>query len=177
MVKEKTQKSKFFDGIKMATQTLKAALQSRVDTGRSISLYSASRSLGESLMCPASAQDLQNDVYGRPAPQTTLSLRDASCSHGTLYPAYRRLAVENAERPYIPICAAGMRGGDLMGVGRDLIPQDLYGFAGSSGEFVRHYNTPANQPWETPAPQRPNYYWRLEQPATLTHDSTRANRF
>lgn len=156
-----------------AVQSLKSANLVRVDVGRSTTLYSAARSLGESLMCPAAAQDLQNDVYGRPASQNTLPVNlDASCAQGTLYPAYRQIAIENQNRPYIPICAAGMRGGgDMMGVGRDLVPQDLYGF-GRSGDFVRQYNTPNNAPWDAPAPRQPNYSRRMEQPFSFTHDAT-----
>ena len=162
----------------MATQTLKASNLVRVDAGRSKVLYSASRTLGESLMCPASAQDLQNDVYGRPASQQTLPVNlDASCAMGTMYPAPRMIAVENQNRPYIPICAAGMRGGgDLQGTGRNLIPQDLYGF-GRQGDMVRQYPTANNAPWDLPEPKRPNYYWRNEQSPTLTHDSTKSSWF
>lgn len=162
----------------MSQNTLKSANLIRVDPGRSTTLYSASRSLGESLMCPASAQNLQNDVYGRPASQQTLPVNlDASCAQGSLYPAYRQIAIENQNRPYIPICAAGMRGGgDLMGVGRNLSPQDLFGF-GRQGDFVRQYNTANNAPWEQPLPRRANYYWRLEQPSTFTHDSTKSSYF
>jgi len=161
----------------MAVQTLKSANLVRVDTGRSITLYSSSRSLGESLMCPAGGQNLQNDVYGRPASQQTLPVNlDASCAMGSQYPSYRQIAVENQNRPYIPICAAGMRGGDTMGVGRDLIPQDLYGF-GVSGEFVRHYNTANNAPWDLPPQPRPNFYWRMEMPNTFSHDAVRINRY
>jgi hypothetical protein len=154
-------------------QTLKSSNIVRVDAGRSTTLYSASRSLGESLMCPASAQELQNDVYGRPASQQTLPVNlDASCAQGTMYPAYRMIAVENQNRPYIPICAAGMRGGgDLMGVGRNLMAQDLYGF-GRQGDMVRQYPTPNNAPWDLPEAKRANYYFRKEQPSTYTHDST-----
>jgi len=157
------------------SQTLKSASLVRVDTGRSTTLYSSSRSLGESLMCPASAQELQNDVYGRPASQQTLPVNlDASCAQGTMYPAHRMIAIENQNRPYVPICAAGMRGGgDLMGVGRNLISQDLYGF-GRQADFVRHYPSPNNAPWDVPPPKKPNYYWRNEQPSTLSHDSTRS---
>lgn len=156
-------------------QTLKSANLVRVDAGRSTTLYSSSRMLGESLMCPASAQELQNDIYGRPASQQTLPVNlDASCAQGTMYPSYRMIAIENQNRPYIPICAAGMRGGgDLMGVGRNLISQDLYGF-GRQADFVRHYPTPNNAPWDCPPPRKPNYYWRMEQPSTLTHDSTKS---
>jgi len=129
--------------------------------------------LGESLMCPASAQELQNDIYGRPASQQTLPVNlDASCAQGTMYPSYRMIAIENQNRPYLPICAAAMRGGgDLMGVGRNLISQDLYGF-GRQADFVRHYPTNNNAPWDEPPPKRPNYYYKFEQPNTLSHDAS-----
>ena len=160
-----------------AIQTLKSASQSRVDVGRATTLYSSARTLGESLMCPASAQVLMNDVYGRPAPQSTLPLNEASCAQGSMYPSYRRIAIENQDRPYIPICASGLRGGgDMMGVGRDLIPQDLYGF-GPGSEFVRTYSTPNNAPWDNAPPRRPNYYWRLEQPVNFSHDAATLNRY
>lgn len=160
------------------SQSLKSANLVRVDVGRSTTLYSAARSLGESLMCPAAAQDLQNDIYGRPATQNTLPVNlDASCAQGTLYPAYRQIAIENQNRPYVPICAAGMRGGgDFQGVGRDLIPQDLYGF-GRSGDFVRQYDTANNAPWDVPAPRQPNYSRRMEQPFSFTHDASSGNYF
>lgn len=159
-------------------QSLKSANLVRVDAGRSITLYSAARSLGDSLMCPASAQELQNDIYGRPASQQTLPMNlDASCAQGSMYPSYRVIADENSARPYIPICAAGMRGGgDMMGVGRDLIPQDLYGF-GRQADFVRHYPTLNNAPWDVAPLPEENYHWRFEQPFTLTHDSTRSSYY
>ena len=160
------------------SQTLKSANLTRVDAGRGIVLYSASRTLGESLMCPASAQELQNDIYGRPASQQTLPVNlDASCAQGTVYPAFRQIAIENQVRPYIPICTAGMRGGgDLMGNGRNLIPQDLYGF-GRSGDFIRTYKTQNNAPPEFPSPKKPNYYWRMEQPFSFTTDATKSAYF
>lgn len=155
-------------------QTLKSGLVVRVDQGRSTSLYSASRSLGESLMCPANAQNLQNDVYGRPASQQTLPVNlDASCAMGSMYPAPRMIAVENQNRPYIPICAAGMRGGGDTLNGRNLISQDLYGF-GQGGNFVREYPTANNAPFDFPPPARPNYHWRMEQPFTFSHDAARS---
>lgn len=159
-------------------QTLKSANLVRVDAGRSTTLYSASRSLGESLMCPASAQELQNDVYGRPASQQTLPVNlDASCAQGTMYPANRQIAIENQNRPYIPICAAGLRGGgDSMGVGRNLMEQDLYGF-GRQADFVKQYPTANNAPWDVAPPRQPNYYWRVEQPTTFTHDATISSYF
>lgn len=158
-----------------SVQTLKSANLVRVDTARSARLYSASRTLGEPLMCPASAHELQHDIYGRPASQQTLAVnKDAACAQGTMFPAYRQIAIENQNRPYVPICAAGLRGGgDTMGVGRNLIPQDLYGF-GRQADFVRHYPTVNNAPWDNAPPQRPNYYWRMEQPSSLSHDATRS---
>ncbi len=162
----------------MSTTTLKSANLVRIDAGRSKTLYSASRTLGESLMCPASAQELQNDIYGRPASQQTLPVNlDAACAQGTMYPAYRQIAIENQNRPYIPICSSGSRqGGDLLGVGRNLIPQDLYGF-GRQGDMVRQYSTPNNAPWDLPAPRRENYHWRMTAPSTLTHDSSKSAYF
>ena len=161
-----------------AIQSLKSANLVRVDSGKSVTLYSASRTLGESLMCPASAHEIQNDIYGRPASQQTLPVNmDASCGQGTMYPASRHIAVENMNRPYVPVCAAGMRGGgDLMGVGRDVIPNDMYGF-GPEGGFVRHYPTANNAPWDPRQPRTQNYYHRMEQPPTFTHDSTKSAYF
>jgi len=155
-------------------QTLKSANSQRVDVGRAVDLYSAARCLGESLMCPASAQNLQNDIYGRPASQQTLPVNlDASCAQGSQYPAYRQIAIENQNRPYVPICAAGMRGGgDFMGVGRDMIPQDLYG-TGNSGNFVQVYDTANGAPNEWPTPAGPNYRRRMEQPFSFSHDAQR----
>ena len=156
-------------------QSLKSANLVRVDTGRANVLYSASRTLGESLLCPAGAQEIQNDVYGRPASQSTLPVnRDASCAMGTMYPAPRMIAVENLARPYVPICAAGLRGaGDFMGVGRDLAAQDLYGM-GRQGDFIRNYNTHNNAPPDfSNGPNMTNYYQRREQPFSWTMDATK----
>jgi hypothetical protein len=159
-------------------QTIKSALVSRVDVGRATDLYASARSLGESLMCPASAQELQNDIYGRPASQQTLPVNlDAACAQGTMYPSWRFIAVENQNRPYIPICASGMRGGlDGLGKGRNIISQDLYGF-GQGANFVRHYPTPNNAPWDLPPARKPNYAWRLEQPNTLSHSADVSSYF
>lgn len=153
-------------------QTLKSASSTRIDTGLAPELYSASRGLGESLMCPANAQLIQNDIYGRPASQNTLPMKlDASCAQGSFYPADRIMAIENQARPYIPIAAAGMRGaGDLMGVGRDLNPVNLYG-DGRSGSFVRQYSTPNNAPFEQVSRRVPMVFNRREQPSTLSMDS------
>lgn len=139
-------------------QTLKAANSQRVDTRRAAEMYSGTRMLGSPDMCPASAQELQHDVFGRPASQQTLRVNlDAACAQGSQFPAERQIAIESYNRPYVPICAAGERGaGDFMGVSRDNNPQNLYG-SGYSGNFVRHYDTPNNAPWDTPDPRAGAY--------------------
>lgn len=159
-------------------QTLKSANLVRVDQGKSINLYAARQNLGEVLMCPASAQVLQHDIYGRPASQNTLTVNlDASCATGSQYPAPRQIQIENQNRPYLPICEAGLRGSaDFQGTGRDLIPQNLYG-EGERGNMVRHYNTQNNAPWEWEASQQrelqqPYYYFRKHQPMDFSHDAT-----
>jgi len=153
-------------------QTLKSASAVRVDTGLAPELYSASRTLGESLMCPASAQLIQNDIYGRPASQNTLPMKlDASCAQGSFYPADRIMAIENQARPYIPLAAAGMRGaGDLLGLGRDLSPVNLYG-DGRSGAFVRQYPTANGAPWDLASRRTPMVFANRTQPSTLSHDA------
>ncbi|MGV9199366.1 MAG: hypothetical protein ACOC4M_11165, partial [Promethearchaeia archaeon] len=107
------------------TQSLKSALDARVRIDQSERLGSQRQNLGEGLMCPAGSGDIMNDVYGRPVDQNTLLLNDSACSNYTKWSSARRIEVENMERPYMPICAAGLRGaGDYMGKGRDLLPQN-----------------------------------------------------
>jgi len=155
------------------TQSLKSALDSRVNVAQSERLGSQRQNLGEGLMCPAGSGYINFDIYGRPVSQNTLLLNDASCSNYTEWSASRRIAVENNERPYMPICAAGLRGaGDFMGKGRDLQQQNLYG-EGYQGNMVRHYNTSNNAPWSA-GPQGPNppYSHTLVQPFSFSHDAT-----
>ena len=156
-------------------QSLKSANLARVDAGKSYNLYASRENLGQTLLCPASAQQLQHDVYGRPANQNTLSVNlDASCGQGTQFNAMRHIQRENMERPYLPVCAAGNRGAaDFMGVGRDIIPQNLYG-EGQRGNMIRHYNTQNDAPWENQVNQPSQYYWRIEQPYSYSHDSTKS---
>jgi len=155
------------------TQSLKSALDSRVRLDQAERLGSQRQNLGEGLMCPASAGDLQNDVYGRPVSQSTLRLNDAACSNYTIYSAARRIEVENLERPYLPVCAAGLRGAaDWMGVGRDNLPQNLYG-EGYQGNMIRTYNTPNNNQWAE-GPHRPHrpFYQKKIQPFSYSMDAT-----
>lgn len=156
-----------------STQTLKSAIDSRVRVDQSSRLGSQRQNLGEGLMCPASSGDIAFDIYGRPSDQNTLRLADSSCSNYTKWSSARRIEVENLERPYLPVCAAGLRGAsDMMGKGRDLHPQNLYG-SGYRGNFVRHYPTANNLPWsEGPdGPSKP-YYHKPIQPFTFSHDAT-----
>jgi hypothetical protein len=164
-------------------QSLKAALLYRVDVGKSNNLYAARQNLGEGLMCPASAQVIQHDIYGRPASQNTLPVNlDASCATQSQFPAYRQIQRENMERPYLAICTAGLRGAaDFMGVGRDLIPQNLYG-EGERGNMAKHYNNANNSPpeWEAAYQtelRHPRYNQNRVQPFTFTHEASKGPRF
>jgi len=155
------------------TQSLKSALDARVRIDQSERLGSQRQNLGEGLMCPAGSGDIAFDIYGRPADQNTLFLNDSACSHYTKWSSARRIEVENLERPYLPICAAGLRGAaDYMGKGRDNLPQNLYG-EGYRGNMVRHYPTATNMPWsEGPQGPNPPFYQKQVQPFTFSHDAT-----
>ena len=155
------------------TQSLKSALDSRVIVGQTEKLASQRNNLGEALMCVAGAGDIANDIYGRPVSQNTLLLNDSSCSNYTEWSAARRIGVENNERPYLAICAAGLRrASDWMGVGRDLQQQNLYG-TGYQGNMIRHYPTSNNAPWAA-GPQGPNppYAQKAVQPFSFSHDGS-----
>jgi hypothetical protein len=156
-----------------ATQTLKSALDSRVRLDQASRLGSQRMDLGEGLMCPAGSGDIAFDIYGRPSDQNTLRLTDSACSNYTKWSALRRIEVENNERPYLPVCAAGLRGAaDFLGRGRDNLPQNLYG-EGYQGNMVRHYPTPNNMPWsEGPTGPNPPYYQKKIQPFSFSHDAT-----
>jgi len=153
-----------------SVQTLKSAIHGRVRVDQAQRLGSQSRDLGEGIFCPAGAGDIYFDQFMRPVSQNTLRLDDASCGHYTTHSARRRIEVENMERPYAVVCAAGYRGGDLMGSGRDLHPKDLYG-KGRRGDFIRHYSTANNTP---PSTQTfPGYYHvKTHQPSSHSHDAT-----
>ena len=156
-----------------ATQSLKSALDARVRNDQSSRLGSQRQNLGEGLMCPAGSGDIQFDIYGRPSSQKTLLLNDSACSNYTEWSSARRIEVENLERPYLPVCAAGLRGaGDYMGKGRDNLPQNLYG-GGYQGNMVRHYPTANNMPWsEGPQGPRAPYYQKQIQPFAYSLDAS-----
>lgn len=160
------------------TQSLKSALDSRVRIDQADRLGSQRQNLGEGLMCPAGSGSIAFDVYGRPADQNTLLLNDAACSNYTKWSAARRIQVENLERPYLPICAAGLRGAaDFMGKARDNMPQNLYG-TGYQGNMIRHYDTANNMPWsEGPQGPNPPYYQKQVQPFSFSHDASAGNTY
>ena len=127
-------------------QSLKSANQVRVDISQAERMGSERLLLGDSGcngLCGAGWNDLQHDQYFRPVSQNTLRLDSVDCNGGGQNSAGRRIEVENLERPYVPVCAAGFRGGDTMGVGRNLQPEGLYD-GSARGAWVRHYKTPNN---------------------------------
>jgi hypothetical protein len=127
-----------------SVQTLKSAREARVKTDQAERLYTMPRAVSNGLFCPASAGDLSYDVYGRQVTQNTLDLRDSPCSHYTGISTDVFMDYENAARPYVPICSAGMRGnGDTGSLGRDLNPRDLYDDSGRGG-WIKMYNTRNN---------------------------------
>ena len=152
-------------------QSLKAAMASRVVPAQSTRIGSQVQNLGEGLTCPAGSGDINFDIYGRPATKNTLDLRDSACSQYTGITAARFMQYETNHRPHVPICAAGLRGAsDMMGVGRDVIPRNIYetGFT----PFHRSYPmNPNNAPPQGPYPQ-PFKYQRRVQPWDMGMDGT-----
>lgn len=132
----------------MAVQSLKSALAARVDSGLAFKIGASRLDGGYPELCPAGSGDINFDVYGRPATMNTLPVlaKDggASCSPYT-FSVTEHIQRESVERPYLPTCAAGMRGGDGLGKGRDIMPRALYG-ADYRGNFHRDYTTPNNSP-------------------------------
>jgi hypothetical protein len=125
----------------MSVQTLKSASQPRTNVGVSNNQALARLNGHFSALCGASNPDIQNDVYGRNVPNLTIDMRGAPECDPFMPPgqsSMNHITRENLERPYIAIAPEGARGaGDLMGVGRDVMPQDLYG-TGIRGNFVRY---------------------------------------
>jgi hypothetical protein len=128
--------------------SLKSSQQPRVDLATAQRIASERQSLGNGQFCPASAQDLFFDVYGRPASNTTLDKRDASCSNymGRTGPTLQNfLAWEDFQRPLAaaPNCSPDSLTGDGMGVGRNLFPQNIYGGETNRGNFVNLMTNPS----------------------------------
>lgn len=141
-----------------AIPTLKSAQRGRVDTAYSYKLYSERQQLGHGQFCPAGAQNIHTDVYGRPVNQQTLDTRNANCGKylhwGNVEDHLQR---ENMERPYLPDVAAGLRGGDLLSVGRDYMPQNVYG-EGQRGNWHRIFKGKGPDfPHQQPPPQQAYY--------------------
>jgi hypothetical protein len=140
----------------MSVLNLKSVQQGRVIVANAIKNGSERQDLGHGEFCPAGAQSLYFDVYNRPVNQNTLDMRNASCSNYDDTTASNFMAWENYHRPYIPLCASGLRGGDTLGVGRDLFPSNVYGEG--AHDFVRLYKGPTDRARDGPTP--PNVYRR-----------------
>lgn len=154
------------------SSSLKSSKIGRVSTEHSDRLFAASRRLGESAMCPAGAHSIHHDIYGRPVSQNTLVMTDADCAKYTSRPSQRHIAIENAHRPYTPICASGLRSpSDLSSMNRDKLPKNLYG-EGSRGNFVRTGVYPNDSLVIEEIPQIGAYYPKKMHGSTFSHDAT-----
>lgn len=160
----------------MSVQTLKSASQPRTNVGVSNNQALARLNGHFSALCGASNPDISNDIFGRNVPNLTIDMRGAPECDPYMPPgqsSMNHITRENLERPYIAIAPEGARGaGDLLGVGRDVMPQDLYG-TGIRGNFVRYgqpgLRIPTYSPNSTPPPIS-----RVEQSGfyPTTHDTT-----
>lgn len=122
-------------------QSLKSVAQARVNVGITINQAGA-RSAGHfDALCGAGDVQLQNDIFGRNVGQMGVDMRGAPQCNSVMpfgQTVTGHIVRENNERPYVQIGPIGdLGGGDLMGVGRDRMPQDIYG-TGNRGNFVRH---------------------------------------
>jgi hypothetical protein len=123
-----------------SVQTLKSAAQPRVNIGVSMNQAGARQAGHYSAMCSTGNPDLQNDIFGRPVGTFGVDMRGApECA--VYLPSGQspmdHITRENLERPYVAIAPSGARGsGDMMGKGRQVMPQDLYG-TGLAGNFIR----------------------------------------
>lgn len=154
-------------------QTLKSVSEQRVRNDY-VSWQAAGRQQGHHHeTCIAGGASLRNDVFGRPVSQNTLNMSSAECNFAAPHPqsSFSRMQVETSERPYTAIAAGGMLGGaDFMGVGRDLMAQDLYG-EGSRGNFVLHGGQGLSLPSGNPHPMARPIVDRRIQPGLGSHDA------
>jgi len=160
----------------MSVQTLKSASMPRVNVGVSNNQAGARMAGHYTALCGSGNPDIMNDVFGRPVPNLTIDMRGApECNaympHGQS--SMDHITRENLERPYVAIAPEGARGaGDMMGAGRDVMPQDLYG-TGLRGNFIRHGTPGLRIPSYSPN-QMPPPIDRVFQDAyyPTTHDTT-----
>lgn len=122
-------------------QTLKSAAQPRVTVGITYNQAGARMAGHYDALCGAGAPDLQNDIFGRNVGHLGVDMRGGGAECNNYMPPGQsmkdHLVRENLERPYSYIGPEGARGAaDLMGKGRDLLPQDLYG-SGIRANFTR----------------------------------------
>lgn len=160
-----------------APQNLKSASQPRVNVGVTRNQAIARLNGHFDSLCPTSAPDLQNDIYGRNVGHLGVDMRGGGAECNNYLPpgqsSFDHITRENLERPYAYIGPEGARGGsDLMGVGRSLMPQDLFGF-GIAGNFVR-YGQPGLTLPDQYFPVSPSPILRKEQETywPASHDTT-----
>jgi len=138
----------------MSTQSLKSANQVRVNVATATDGIAFTRLNGlqvnEHSLCGAGWTTTQHDVYFRPVNNNTLKAATPECGNLNIQNAGRRIEVENMERPYVPVCAPGFRGGgDTLGKGRDQMPIGIYSNGDSRGAFVK-LNTNRNAGFSCP---------------------------
>lgn len=127
-------------------QSLKSVNSARVNIAQAHRLHSERENLGQGHMAPASPRNL-HDIYGRPINASTQQrLYDAATAMYNKYNLQAFMNAELAQRAYNPISASGLNGvGDFMGVGRDVMPQGIYGDVSGSGNFHRTSTYPNNE--------------------------------
>src|SRR5207253_5501467 len=107
-------------------QTLKSAIQPRVNVGVTENQAGARMNGLFPALCPSAATFLQNDIYGRNVGHLGVNMAGAPECNVYMPPGqnYRdRIIRENLERPYVQVGIPGTLGaGDLMGRGRDVMP-------------------------------------------------------
>lgn len=156
----------------MSIPSMKAAITTRVDPLQAEKLYSESRNLGSTLMCPAGAPNINYDEYYRPlggSAKRTLLLNDASCSP-FIYSVKQKLGHENTERPILGPCNPGDRkGGDfLYGNSRSTLPNNIYG--DKNAHFTNVYSPHMKAADTVPLPNT-DYERQTAKPLNMSHNA------
>ena len=155
-----------------STVSFKSAITTRVNPETAQKLWSESRNLGNTLMCPAGAPSLSFDEFSRPvggSPRKTLLFDDASCSP-MVYSAGQYIRNENSQRPILGPCNPGDRlGADFMlGNMRSNITDNIYNTG--TNKFVSVYGSHMKQPDEVPVMNH-MYDPRTAKPLTTSHNA------
>lgn len=145
------------------TQSFKSVLSPRISVADADRVFSQSRTLGDPLGCPISAQTAYVDEFGRPSPNPDklLRLNDSACSN-FVYPVQNVVMNEQVHRPILGPFAIGSRGkSDLMlGVSRDQIPVNMFDSHNGGYAFQSGYGNqllPTNEQFKQPTQYIPYY--------------------